>query len=119
MTFSFVKINDNFEISEGATYKLLDELNCEITSKGLLKALKKGSFAYALAKGSMTSAEVEGAHAYASGRESEAYAMVDGAVAFAYGKGTKAYAWAKLAQILALRGKGARSYYLVETEDPW
>jgi len=71
----FVKINDNFEISEGATHELIDDFICKITSIGILRALTPRSTAQSFYKGAIAGAWVP---------HSIAKAKVKGAIAESY-----------------------------------
>ena len=58
---NFIKINKHFEITEGATYELVDDQLCRITSPGTLRALTGGSIAQAWVPRSIAEARVKGA----------------------------------------------------------
>jgi hypothetical protein len=47
------RINDNFDISEGATFKLVNPKRCKITSRGTLGALTSGFVAQSCVSGAV------------------------------------------------------------------
>jgi len=99
---NFIRINENFEISEGSDYELIDRYACKITSKGVLNALKDGAVACAFAKGAEAYARTDGSIAIAHTEGAIAKSRAKGAIAEAWVKGSVAEAWADGAMAKAM-----------------